>query len=112
MLYEAPFIVFASPPSVARRIKDRSFISFCVIFEKLVVCFFGYIQNSYGCDGAHGQNAINPSVWSICLGPLVSVVTVWHIGHIPFSFSILCAASASCSITGGMVENVTTLRCW
>ena len=50
------------PPRVARKIKAKSLISFCEIFEKFVECFFVQIQNSYGKDGAHGDIAINPSV--------------------------------------------------
>ena len=39
---------FDRPPNVALRIKAKSLISFWEIFEKLVACFFGHIQNSYG----------------------------------------------------------------
>ena len=74
------------------------------------MCFFGHIQNSYEYEGAHGQNAIKPSVCKICLGPPISAFTVWHSGHMPFSFRILCEASASDSITGGIVEKVTMFR--
>ncbi len=42
----ASLSAFSMPPKVARSIRARSPISFCVILEKDVMWRFGYIQNS------------------------------------------------------------------
>ena len=99
------------PPRAALIIRARSLISFCVIFAKLVMCFFGHIQNSYGCDGAQGQNAANSDVLRTSRAPALSGSSMSQTGHTPLSLAMRRCARTSSPMVGGSVEKETISAC-